>query len=73
MLAEKALEEALPLAAKRAREFAVGVALTTVLPAALALVAPSWGSYIGAVLGNAVAPEMPIDDLASWLLAFAGQ
>ncbi len=60
-------------AAKGAQLFVVGLAVNTVLPSALALVAPSWGSFLGCLLSPAVAGLLPLDFLASALLAFAGQ
>jgi hypothetical protein len=60
-------------AARGAQLLVLGVATNTLLPAILALLAPSWGSYLGCILSAPLAANVPLDALANTLLAFAGQ
>ena len=79
MLARADLEAALaepPLAARAAKGagvLVVGLAVNTAAPAALALLAPGWGAYLGCLFTSAITSSVPLDALAAAVLAFAGQ
>ena len=71
-----ALDAAPPLrarAAKGVQLLALGLAVNTVAPAALALLSPSWGAYLGCLLTGVLVTSVPLDALAGAVLAFAGQ
>ncbi len=69
-------EAAAPLprrAAKGGQLFLSALAVHAVIPAALALVTPLWGCYVGELLVSAVSSSLPLDFIATALLSFAGQ